>query len=364
MDDRVLKILIVEDNPVDVFLMKSLLSKGQNFQTHITVEPSLAAGLARIQLDIFDIVILDLSLSDSWGLETLNRVRKINESVPIIVITSHDDEKWGVEALKNGAQDYILKNQLNAVTLKRTIQFAIERESFYQNLKNKADELEILNQINRDTANKFEAMAMELLRRLSKVAQARDHVTGSHTERVGVMASILGRGIGLSAGESEILRQVAPLHDLGKVGIPDRILRKPGSLNDKEWEIMMTHTVLGYQLLCDSAHPAIQKAGLIALTHHEKWDGTGYPNALSGANIPIEGRIVCLVDVYDALTSNRPYKKALSSPKAIDYIEKKAGTAFDSELVRVFLEKKEEILSTKEISQDAENQEEESPEEA
>ncbi|NLZ14977.1 MAG: response regulator [Thermotogaceae bacterium] len=235
MDDRVLKILIVEDNPVDVFLMKSLLSKGQNFQTHITVEPSLAAGLARIQLDIFDIVILDLSLSDSWGLETLNRVRKINESVPIIVITSHDDEKWGVEALKNGAQDYILKNQLNAVTLKRTIQFAIERESFYQNLKNKADELEILNQINRDTANKFEAMAMELLRRLSKVAQARDHVTGSHTERVGVMASILGRGIGLSAGESEILRQVAPLHDLGKVGIPDRILRKPGSLNDKDW---------------------------------------------------------------------------------------------------------------------------------
>ncbi|HQN21040.1 MAG TPA: response regulator [Thermotogota bacterium] len=170
MDDRVLKILIVEDNPVDVFLMKSLLSKGQNFQTHITVEPSLAAGLARIQLDIFDIVILDLSLSDSWGLETLNRVRKINESVPIIVITSHDDEKWGVEALKNGAQDYILKNQLNAVTLKRTIQFAIERESFYQKLKNKADELEILNQINRDTANKFEAMAMELLRRLSKVA--------------------------------------------------------------------------------------------------------------------------------------------------------------------------------------------------
>ncbi len=348
MYDQVLRILIVEDNPLDVFLLKSLLSKGQSFQPHITVESSLATGIARIQLNLFDIVLLDLSLSDSWGLETLFRVREINLGVPIIVITSHDDVKWAVEALKNGAQDYILKNELNAVSLKRTIQFAIERENFYQKLKNKADELEILNRINRDTADKFEAMAVELLKRLSRVAQARDHVTGSHTERVGVMAMILGRAVGLSAEEGEILRNVAPLHDLGKVGIPDRILSKPGSLNDTEWEIMKTHTVLGYQLLCDSDHPAIQRAGLIALTHHEKWDGSGYPTGLSGETIPIEGRIVGMVDVFDALTSNRPYKKAWSSPEAFDYIENKAGTDFDPNLVGVFLGKKAEILSTKE----------------
>jgi putative two-component system response regulator len=339
---------MIEDNPVDVFLIKSLLSKIPHIETHLVFEPSLDLGISRLRSDTFDIVVLDLSLTDSWGLDTLFKVRSFNPNIPIIVITSHDDEEWGIDALKNGAQDYIIKNQLTAASLKRTIQFAIERENYYKNIKDKAKELEMLNQINRETAKKFETMAHELLKRLSKVAQARDLITGAHTERVGIMASMIANAAGLSKEESGILRQVAPLHDLGKVGIPDRILLKPDSLNTDEWEIMKNHTLLGYDLLSNSAHPALQKAALIALTHHEKWNGTGYPKKLSGTEIPIEGRIVGLVDVFDALTSNRPYKKAWHFRKAFDYIEENSDIAFDPEIVAIFLEKKEEILTIKE----------------
>lgn len=348
MFDPILKILMIEDNPVDVFLMKSLLTKIPQVETHLIYESSLSASIAQIQAQKFDIILLDLSLTDSWGLDSLYKIRAVDAQIPIIIITAHEDEEWAIDALKNGAQDYIVKNQLTSTSLKRTIRFAIERENYYANIRNKAIELETLNQENQRTAKKFEMIAYELLRRLSKVSQARDHITGSHTERVGGMAMIVALGLGFTKEDSLILRQTAPLHDLGKVGIPDRILLKPGTLNPDEWETMKAHTTMGYALLKESIHPIIQKASIIALTHHEKWNGNGYPDQLSGTEIPIEGRIVGLVDVFDALTSNRPYKKAWSVPRALEYIQEQADISFDPEIVEVFLRKKEEIFEIKE----------------
>jgi putative two-component system response regulator len=188
----------------------------------------------------------------------------------------------------------------------------------------------------------LEASRIELLRRLAQAAEFRDDDTYEHTERVGELSEALGRELGLPDDELERLRLAAPLHDVGKIGVADSVLRKAGSLDPEEWIAMQWHTHIGAKLLAGSASPVLQMGEQIALTHHEHWDGGGYPLGLRGEEIPRCGRIVAVADVYDALIHDRPYKKAWSRAAAVEYIAAKRGSQFDSVVVDAFLRLQEQ----------------------
>lgn len=188
---------------------------------------------------------------------------------------------------------------------------------------------------------------LELVQRLGRAAEYRDNETGFHIIRMGQYSALLGRAAGMTEAECEMLLHASPMHDIGKIGIPDRILLKPGKLDPEEWEIMKTHTLIGSELLSGSSSPLMQMAAIIAETHHEKWDGSGYPHGLKGEEIPLVGRICALCDVFDALTTERPYKKAWSVADAVAEIERGSGTHFDPRLVELFKQMLPEILAVK-----------------
>ncbi len=185
---------------------------------------------------------------------------------------------------------------------------------------------------------------IETLRRLALAAECRDSYTGAHMIRTGVLSAFLGERIGLENEVLESLRHSAPMHDLGKIGIPDNILRKPAGLTQEEFEIMKTHTTIGAKILENSQNPVLQMAREIALSHHERWDGNGYPTGLSGERIPLMGRIVGLVDAFDAMTSTRSYRSAKSVAETCQIIEDEQGRQFDPQLVEVFLDNIDRIL--------------------
>jgi response regulator RpfG family c-di-GMP phosphodiesterase len=203
--------------------------------------------------------------------------------------------------------------------------------------RNVADHNRALERAVRERTAELHDTQLEVVRRLARAADWRDEDTGQHVERIGVMAERLGLAAGMAAGEAETLRHAAVLHDIGKIGVPDRVLLKPGRLTAEEWEIMKTHAEIGASMLAGSRSPLVQMAEVIARTHHERWDGTGYPAGLRGAEIPLVGRIVALCDVYDALRSRRPYKEAWPSPEAIAELTSQRGGHFDPELADLFL---------------------------
>lgn len=203
---------------------------------------------------------------------------------------------------------------------------------------------EILEYKVRERTADLEEAQLEILERLALAAEFRDDETGLHTQRVGRTSAILARAIGLPEEQVDLIQQAAPLHDVGKLGIPDGILRKPGKLTAEEFEVMKTHTSIGAQILSGSRFPILQMAEEIALTHHERWDGTGYMG-LAGERIPLSGRIVTLADVFDALTNDRIYRKAVPLEDALAEIELQRGRHFDPELTDAFLERTRPLLN-------------------
>ncbi|MBF0109919.1 MAG: HD domain-containing protein [Magnetococcales bacterium] len=193
---------------------------------------------------------------------------------------------------------------------------------------------------------------MQIIRRLGQAAEYRDNETGMHIQRMSHYSVLIGKALGLSAGEQELLLHAAPMHDIGKIGIPDSILLKPGKLTPEEFDIMKTHTLLGGQLLDQDPAPLLRAACEIALSHHERWDGRGYPNGLAGEAIPLMGRICSLADVFDALLSRRPYKQPWSVEQAVEEIGRCSGTAFEPGIVAVFHDILPRILEVKEAFPD------------
>jgi HD-GYP domain-containing protein (c-di-GMP phosphodiesterase class II) len=209
-----------------------------------------------------------------------------------------------------------------------------------EELAQRNDKLE--DQVRERTADLRETQ-LEVVRRLGRAAESRDYETGLHITRMSRIAARLARAAGLTAERCELVLHAAPMHDVGKIGIPDSILLKPGPLGAEEWELMKRHTTIGADLLSGSESPVVQLAEVIALTHHERWDGSGYPKGLSGDDIPIEGRICAIADVVDALVSDRPYKRAWPIADALDEIASQQGRQFDPRLVRLFIGMRAEI---------------------
>jgi len=291
---------------------------------------------------IADLVVIDYMMPEMNGIELAKRLRALPgyEHVPIMMVTAHDDRKVRYDALDAGVTDFLIKpvdarecmaRCRNFLTLRRQ-QLALE------------DKRRLLEGMVEEATREVRDREKETLMRLARAGEFRDEETGYHLVRMAHYSRLIADTIGLEREEAETIELAAPLHDIGKIGIPDHILLKPQRLDDTEWKVMRRHPVIGHEILKGSASKYVRMGALIALGHHEKYDGSGYPNGLVGDHIPLCARIVAVADVYDALTSLRPYKQAWASEKAYEYLTAQRGRHFDPGLVDAFAGVQREIL--------------------
>ncbi len=326
------RILIVDDEPINVDLLRRLLERAGFSRVESTND-------ARQAVDLYvkfrpDLILLDLHMPHRDGLEVMDELNQIAEAsyLPILMLTGDDTPEAKREALSRGAKDFLNKPFHSDEVLLR-IGTLLETRFLYLQIQSQN---QILEAKVRDRTRELEAAQIEIIERLARAAEFRDDNTGQHTERVGQMAALLARQIGLSDTQVSLIRRGAPLHDVGKIGIPDSILMKLGKLTPEEFELVKTHTSIGARILSGSRFTILRLAEEIAFNHHERWDGHGY-HGISGSDIPLAGRIVAVADVFDALTQTRPYKAAWPGNDAIAEIDRQRGRQFDPALVDAFL---------------------------
>ena len=337
------KILIVDDQKPNVLLLEKML-KAEGYAEVISTTDSRETA-ALYANNRFDIVLLDLNMPYLDGFQVMEQLRavEIDSYLPILVLTAQQDSATRLRALQSGAKDFISKpfDRLEVLTRIRNM---LEVRLMHNQVR---DQNKILEDKVRARTQEITDTRLEIIQRLGRAAEYRDNETGLHIIRMSRFSVCLGRAAGMDEARVEILLNASPMHDIGKIGIPDRILLKPGKLDADEWQIMKTHTTIGAEILSGSDAELMEMARLIAITHHEKWDGSGYPNGLVGEDIPLEGRVVALSDVFDALTTARPYKKAWEVGAALDYISENSGKHFDPDLVGLFHKVLPEILAIK-----------------
>ncbi|OQY60463.1 MAG: two-component system response regulator [Desulfobacteraceae bacterium 4572_88] len=288
-----------------------------------------------------DLILLDVLMPGMDGFEVCRKLKEYPETrdIPIIFITAMDSPDDKTKGFEMGAVDYITK-PFDIAEVKARVKTHLSLRVAQETLKNHNITLE--NKV-RERTRELEDAQLEILGRLELATECRDEKTGNHVRRIREYCRVLGKAAGLSSEEYNILALASTMHDVGKIGISDTILFKPGKLTDEERRIMKTHTTIGAKLLAGSDHNLMKVAKIIALTHHERWDGSGYPRGLKGEDIPLEGRIGGICDVFDALVSERPYKKPWTVEKALEKIRSESGNAFDPELVRLFMELEPEL---------------------
>jgi two-component system response regulator RpfG len=291
---------------------------------------------------VSDLVLVDYMMPDMDGIEFAKRLRALPgyEHVPVVMVTVHDDRKVRYAALDAGITDFLSKpvdareclaRCRNLLTLRRQ-QLALE------------DRRRLLEHMVEDATREVREREKETLLRLARAGEFRDEETGFHLIRMSRYSRLIASAIGLDRDEVETIELAAPLHDIGKIGIPDHILLKPDKLDASEWDVMRRHPVIGHEILKGSASKYVRMGALIALGHHEKYDGSGYPSGLVGDHIPLCARIVSVADVYDALTTARPYKKAWKSEQGFEYVEAQRGKHLDARLVDAFVAVKKEVM--------------------
>jgi two-component system, response regulator RpfG len=291
---------------------------------------------------VSDLVLVDYMMPEMDGIEFVKRLRALPgyEHVPMVMVTVHDDRKVRYAALDAGITDFLTKpidareclaRCRNLLTLRRQ-HVVLE------------DRRRLLEHMVEDATREVREREKETLLRLARAGEFRDEETGYHLIRMSRYSRLIANALGLAADEAETVELAAPLHDIGKIGIPDQILLKTDKLDATEWEIMRRHPVIGHEILKGSASKYVRMGALIALGHHEKYDGSGYPNGLVADHIPLCARIVAIADVYDALTSVRPYKKAWPSEQAFEYVASQAGQHFDPRMADAFSGMKKEVV--------------------
>ena len=343
------KILIVDDQPPNVLLLETILKTAGYINVRSTTDSREVALLyAEIQPDL---LLLDLNMPHVDGFELLEQLSMLEREnyIPVLVLTAQTDRSSRLRALQLGAKDFLTKPFEQAEVLMR-IRNILEVRLLHKAI---AEQNRVLEEKVQERTIELHETQTEIVRRLARAAAYRDGDTRLHVFRMSRFAAHLGRAAGLSEEECDLMLQTTPMHDIGKIGIPDAILLKPEKLTPEEWEIMQTHTTIGADLLSGSQSPLLQMAHTIALTHHENWDGTGYPKGLREENIPLAGRICAICDTFDTLTSERPYKKAWSVEEALAEIDRVSGTQFDSRLVTLFKQIFPEILEIKQQYSDS-----------
>lgn len=334
-------ILVVDDLPANVELLLGMLELAGFENVSSTTDPF--EGLAIAERNIPDLVLLDYRMPGLDGPAFISRLRSILgvETPPVLVVTAQNDDNSRRRALDAGARDYVTKPYAFWELEARS------RNLLELHLLNKAQRQQtvILERLVNERTAELERTRAEIIRRLCSAGEFRDEDTGQHVTRIGRMSGVLATLAAVPDPLSNRIAAAAPLHDIGKIGIPDRVLLKPGKLDADEWEIMKGHARIGQQLLAGSGLGLLDLASQIAGTHHEKWDGSGYPYGLAGADIPVSGRIVAICDVFDALLSRRPYKQPWTVPDAAAYIDSIAGSHLDPGLTRLFLGNMDQMLA-------------------
>ncbi|MBP9490398.1 MAG: response regulator [Aliarcobacter sp.] len=333
-----MKIISIDDNKTNLLIIESY-AKTLSLQINSFLEPKEAL-ISSSNIE-YDLVIVDYMMPEMNGLEFIQEFRKINPEIPIIMLTAvGDDMQLQIKALEYGANDFLSK-PINAPAFKARIVNMLKLRKSQLLLKDKAMLLQ--EEVNKATFRLKES-EHETLQLLGKSAEYKDPETNAHTQRVAHYCKLLASAYGLDENLQDIVFYASPFHDLGKIGIPDKILLKPAKLDTDEYEIMKRHSQIGYEILKGSKSKYLKAGGVIAYNHHEKYDGSGYPNGLKGENIPIFGRITAIADVFDALTSNRPYKKAWSVNEAFDLLIEEKEKHFDPFLVDLFIENREKVM--------------------
>lgn len=341
-------ILIIDDTEINLVLFAALVKKLDGCTPHTFGQAREA--LAWLVDHDPDLIILDYMMPDIDGLEFMRLLREVpgRAEVPVIMITANDQKQLRYRALDLGANDFLTKPVDKVEFLARTRNMLVVNEA----RKQLAGRAAWLADEVRKATSEILARERETVFRLCKAAEYRDPETGAHILRMAHYSHLIARGLGLPEADQELLLEAAPMHDIGKVGIADKILLKPGRLDAAEFEIMKQHAVYGYELLKGSSSRVMQAGAEIALGHHEKFDGTGYPSGIRGTDIPIFSRIVAVADVFDALTSERPYKKAWTLEEAVDFLVNGSGKHFDPQCVQTFLNAWDDVLAIRERYQE------------
>lgn len=329
------RVLIVDDVPRNIDLLKNILS--EHYQVQVAKCGMLALDI--VDRSLPDIILLDIMMPDMNGFEVCERLKSNprTQDIPVIFLTAMTDPQQEQKGFDVGCVDFITKPITPLTTLARV---STHLKLAAENLRNK--------QIIDDRTRELDEALESAIGMLGAVSELNDTDTGVHMWRMADYCAALARAVGWEESQVELLKLAAPMHDTGKVGIPHSILKSPNKLTDDEWVIMRQHTVIGYEILIRGEAPLFKLAAEVALGHHEKWDGEGYPSKLKGEEIPQSARIVALADVFDALTMKRPYKKSWTIEESFAHIQQVAGTHFDPELVRTFLSIEDELREIKE----------------
>ncbi|GAA5139712.1 response regulator [Thalassotalea piscium] len=322
MNNQQATILIVDDEPVNLRVLKQVLQE----EYRLIFAKSGAEALRLAQSKKPNLILLDIMMPDITGLDVCQQLKAepTTAKIPVIFVTALNDHTDEAQGLEVGAVDYITKPVSSAVVKARV-----------------ATHLSLVQ------ADELRRTRLQIIQRLGHASEYKDNETGMHVMRMSHYSKVIALAYGFSEDRADNLLHAAPMHDLGKIGIPDSIMLKPGKLTDEEFEIMKTHPEIGASILGEDDSDLITLAKVVALTHHEKWNGKGYPNGLIGEEIPIEGRIVAIADVFDALTSVRPYKDAWPVEKAMGFIKEQSGQHFDPDLVVLFEQELDKILTIK-----------------
>ncbi len=336
----------------------------RSFGHEVEVAGDGIEALAKLRLDI-DLVLLDATMPNIDGFEVARRIREQPEylHLPIIMVTGLDTKEDRLRAVEVGVNDFISKPfaipelQLRSAWLLQLKeahdaigQHRAELEKTVE--KRTADLRRALEEMAAAQRKTYEAH-LDTIRRLVLAAEYKDRDTAAHIERIGRYSGLLARSLNLAPGHADVIRYASPMHDVGKIGIPDAILLKAGQLTKEEWGIMKQHTTIGARILHGSPSEVLQVGEVIALSHHERWDGTGYHQGLRGEDIPLEGRICAVADVFDALTSNRHYRDALSNNTAYEMMEAQRERHFDPQILDVFFEHRDEVEAIQQEYHDA-----------
>ena len=328
------RILAADDDASALRVLDRILSRGGFGEVMTTTDGTRVEAL--FQEFRPDMLLLDLHMGAIEAPEVIRRVRALippEEHVPILVLSGDFSDESRLAVLAEGAADFIHKPYSPGEVMLR-VRNHLQTRLLHAAVREQNRTLEARV---RERTEALERTAAEVLERLARAAELRDDDTGLHTRRVGELSGALAVAMGLPDAQAQALTLAATLHDIGKIGIPDSVLLKPGKLTPDEWEVMKSHTVIGARILADGSSAVVRLAEQIAHAHHERWDGTGYPLGLAGADIPLPARIVALADFYDALTSDRPYRAAWDVPRVLEEIRSLRGTHFDPAVVDAFL---------------------------
>jgi len=343
-------VLVVDDQPQNIELLEAHLVP-QGYE--IARAESGEEALRKLSGNQIDLMLLDVMMPGMDGFEVTRRIRQDdkNRLLPIILVTALRETEDRVKGIEAGCDDFLSK-PVDKMELLARVRSLLKVKAYNDLMSNYRKELE--SEVARRTQElqrafeRIKAASLDTIYRLSMAAEYKDEDTGAHIRRVSRYSAAVARRMGLDDSTIEAILYAAPMHDLGKIGIPDLILVKPAKLDPAEWEIMKQHTVIGAKILTGSDAEFIRLGETIAQHHHEKWDGSGYPNGLKGEEIPIAARITAIADVFDALTSKRRYKEPFSVEKSLAIIREGRGSHFDPDVVDAFFAIQDEILTIKE----------------